>query len=529
MDLQKGIANMNIIETHNLTKKFGDFTANDHIDLQIKQGEIRAIIGENGAGKTTLMNMLYGILQPTEGEIRINGQPVNITSPKEAIELGVGMVHQHFKLSPSLTIYENVVLGVEVNKSLHVGKREITLPLIDRKEERRRVQELVDRLNYNLNIDDKVNNVSIGTKQRVEILKMLYRNVKVLILDEPTAVLIPQEIDEFMDKLQELKKLGTTIIIITHKLAEVKRCADTISVIRGGKIIDTVPNDDHATPERLSEMMVGRPVLLRVHKSGKPVGDRIVYSVKNLCAVDGSGKTLLKDISFDIYENEIVGIAGVEGNGQSELMFALTGLMKVKSGSVTLNGKNITNKWPDELRRSGLGIVPEDRYRQGLCLDAVVSDNLIAGYHMKKDYCSCSIMRRDCVEKNCEKLVDQFDIRLSGKDPKVSSLSGGNAQKVIIAREFSQEPDVMLVSQPTRGVDIGATEFIHNSFLKFHDRGKAVLIISSDLSECVGLSERVLVMHHGEIVGQFKSDEVSFQELGLYMSGAKTQKKEDAI
>ena len=451
-----------IIETKNLTKKFGNFTANDHIDLAVKEGEIRAIIGENGAGKSTLMNMLYGILQPTEGEILFRGKKVAIASPRDAIELGIGMVHQHFKLVECFS------------------------------------------------------------------LKMLYRDVDLLILDEPTAVLIPQEVDDLIRRLIDLKKAGKTIIIITHKLNEVKMCTDNITVIRAGHVIGTVPNDENTTDEDLAEMMVGRAVLLRVKKSGKPVGGKVAYQVNHLSAVNSEGKKILNDISFRIHENEVVGIAGVEGNGQTELMLALTGLLDVCHGStVELGGVNITGLWPDELRKHDIGVVPEDRYKQGLCLDVPVSANLIAGYHGLKPYCNKGVMNRRAITENRDRLVEEYDVRLSTKDPAVGSLSGGNAQKVIIAREFSRRPKVLLVSQPTRGVDIGAIEFIHNQILKMRDASTAVLIISSELSEVTGLSDRVLVMYHGEIVGSFRSDDVSFNELGLYMSGVKRMSSEE--
>lgn len=510
-----------IIETRKLTKKFGNFTANNEIDLSVQEGEIRAIIGENGAGKSTLMNMLYGILEPSSGEILYRGKAVQIKSPRDAISLGIGMVHQHFKLSPSLTIYENIVLGTERVREYKIGNKTVRGFLIDEKREKAEIQELVDRFNFNLDINAKVSDISVGAKQRVEILKMLYRDVETLILDEPTAVLIPQEVDDLIQRLIALKKAGKTIIIITHKLNEVKMCADNITVIRAGKVIGTVPNDDNTTDEKLAEMMVGRTVLLRVKKSDKPRGERIGYRVKGISAVDSEGKKLLNNISFNIHENEVVGIAGVEGNGQTELMQALTGTLELTEGSVEIGNTDVTGLWPDELRKHSLGIVPEDRYRQGLCLDMSVSNNLIAGYHDQRPYCVGGMMQKKKINENMDALVGTYDIRLGTKDPAVGSLSGGNAQKVIIAREFSRKPKVLLVSQPTRGVDIGAIEFIHNQVLKMRDEGTAVLVISSELTEVVGLSDRVLVMYHGEIVGSFRSDEVSFNELGLYMSGVK--------
>ena len=518
----------NIIETVGLTKKFGDFTANDGISLQIQEGEIRAIIGENGAGKSTLMNMLYGILQPTSGQILFRGKAVELKSPKDAIELGIGMVHQHFKLSPSLTVYENIVLGAETRCSHTVLGKKIGGVLVDSRKEKEEIQELIERFDFNLNIMDKIADLSVGAKQRVEILKMLYRDVDLLILDEPTAVLIPQEVDDLIERLIALKKSGKTIIIITHKLNEVKMCADNISVIRSGRLIDTVPNDSSTTNEKLAEMMVGRQVLLRVKKSGKPARNRVRFAVKGLETVDFEGKKVLKNISFDIHENEVVGIAGVEGNGQTELMLALSGLLEPDKGTVKLDGEDIMGLWPDQLRKKRIGIVPEDRYQQGLCLDEKVSNNIVAGYHDQQPFCSHGIMNYQKIRENSAELVKQYDVRLGdNKDPEVGCLSGGNAQKVIIAREFGRKPKVLLVSQPTRGVDIGAIEFIHNQILKMRDEGTAILVISSDLSEVAGLADRILVMYHGEITGCLRASDVNFNELGLYMSGVKRMTEEE--
>ncbi len=519
-----------IIETKNLTKKYGEFAANKDINLQIEEGEVRAIIGENGAGKTTLMNMLYGSLQPTSGEILFDGKTMKFNSPLDAIEQGMGMVHQHFKLAPSLTVYENIVLGLEMNREIKLGKKTLRVPVINNKKEREAVNELIRRYNFNLDPNARVRDLSIGAQQRVEILKMLYRQVKVLILDEPTAVLIPQEIEELISKIAELKIMGVTIIIITHKLNEVKQCADNISVMRRGRLVGTVKNDDNATMTSLAEMMVGRPVLLEVEKSTKEVNqDKVVFEVSHLTAHNSNGKRVVNDVSFQIHENEVLGVAGIEGNGQTELMYLLCGLMKHDNGSIKVNGKEVLGMWPDELREEGVGIVPEDRYRQGVCLPMPVSFNLISGYHGEPRFCKNGIMNYKEVHKNKEDLVAAYDIRLSdNNDPAVVSLSGGNAQKVIVAREFSHDPKVLLCSQPTRGIDVGATEFIHNQIIKFRDQGKAILMISSELTEVKGLTDRIIVMYEGEIVGEFKSDEVSFNELGLYMSGVKSMKQKEA-
>lgn len=517
---------MSILEVKSLTKKFGDFTANDHIDLSIERGEIRAIIGENGAGKTTLMNMLYGILQPTSGEIIINEEKKDFHSPRDAIKAGIGMVHQHFKLVPGFTVYENIVLGNEINKSIKIGSKSLHSPIIDTKKEKEEIAKLIEKFNFNLNVDDRIKDISVGARQRVEILKMIYRNIDVLILDEPTAVLIPQEVDELLAKLQELKKQGKTIIIITHKLAEVKLCADRISVMRRGKIVGTVENDAHTSQEDLAEMMVGRKVLFRLPKSETKKEGTLLYSVHDICAKDRSGREVIRNVSFDIHAGEVLGVVGVEGNGQSELMLLLSGLMKFESGHVFLKGKDVTGLWPDKLRELGLGIIPEDRYIQGLCKDLTVQYNLVAGYHGTAQFCKMGLMRNKNIQAFMDQKVTEFDIRLSSANPKVSSLSGGNAQKIILAREIGQNPSVLISSQATRGLDIGATEFVQKNILKLREEGKAVLYISSEMSEVISVSDRIIVLYRGEVVGEFDAHAVSQRELGLYMSGAKRMEKE---
>ena len=516
-----------IIETKDLTKKFGEFTANQAISLEVEKGEIRAIIGENGAGKSTLMNMLYGVFPPTSGQILFSGEPVEFHSPKDAIAKGIGMVHQHFKLVSSLTVYENIMLGAEINKQYSIGKYRFGGMLVDNRLEREKIRELIERFHFQLNPDDKIRDISVGARQRVEILKMLYRDTEVLILDEPTAVLIPQEVEELIQRLRGLKAMGKTIILITHKLNEVKMCADNISVIRAGRLIGTIKNDEEATKEKLSQMMVGRPVILNIEKGPRKVEKEVLLSVEGLCAADNTGREVIHGVSFDIHKHEVLGVAGVEGNGQSELMWLLSGCMKQTAGTIKVGKRDITGKWPDEVRESGVGIIPEDRYRQGLCLDNTVSDNLIAGYHGKSKFCGHGFMKKKVIADYRKQLVQEFDIRLSEEDCKVSALSGGNAQKIIIAREFSQDPDVLLACQPTRGVDVGATEFAHESILKLRNEGKGILLISSDLSEVMGLSDRIIVFYRGEIVGEFDAENVTPEELGLCMSGAKRHVRQD--
>ena len=506
-----------VIEMLHITKEFPGIKANDDITLQLRKGEVHALLGENGAGKSTLMSVLFGLYQPEQGKILKNGKEVAIRNPNDANALGIGMVHQHFKLVECFSVLDNIILGVEPNK----------MGFLQKAEARKKVMALSEKYGLRVDPDALISDISVGMQQRVEILKMLYRDNEILIFDEPTAVLTPQEIDELMEIMRGFKKEGKSILFITHKLNEVKMCADNITVIRAGRVIGTVPNDASTTDEDLAEMMVGRSVLLRVQKSGKPSGEKVRYEVRGISAADSEGKKLLNNVSFKIHENEVVGIAGVEGNGQTELMQVLTGTLETTNGAISICGEDVTGLWPDELRRHCLGIVPEDRYRQGLCLDGPVSTNLIAGYHDQAPYCRHGVMQKKKILENRDNLVKAYDIRLGSNDPAVGSLSGGNAQKVIIAREFSRKPKVLLVSQPTRGVDIGAIEFIHNQILKMRDEGTAVLVISSELSEVVGLSDWVLVMYHGEIVGRFRSDTVSFNELGLYMSGVKRMTPEE--
>lgn len=513
---------MNKIETFNLTKKFGNFTANDNISISIREGEITAIIGENGAGKTTLMNMLYGMIQPTSGEIRVNGRTVNFKSPLDAISNGIGMVHQHFKLVPSLTVFENIMLGIEVNKKISFGKGfKFNSFIIDKKKEREEVQKIIDLYKFELNPDDRVESVSIGAKQRIEILKMLYRNVDILIFDEPTAVLTPQEVDEILDSFRELKRQGKTIILITHKLREVMDVSDNVIVIKRGRVVGEKRTCDTSS-EELANMMVGRDVLININKDRNRRKEApVVYEVRNISTESQPGKKCLDRISFQIHEGEILGIAGVEGNGQSELVKVITGLMESTEGEIYINGRNISNKWPKEIRKSGVGIIPEDRYAQGLCIDMKISDNLIAGYHDRQEFSRHGIMKFNEIEKVSNSLIDKYDIRVADRNGNVSQLSGGNAQKVIIAREFESDPSLLIASQPTRGVDIGSIEFIHNKILELKNRNKAILLISSELSEIMNLSDRIAVMYKGKIIDIVDTDKTSATELGLLMAGIK--------
>lgn len=510
---------MEIIKTVNLTKMYGDFTANDNINISINAGEIKAIVGENGAGKTTLMNMLYGLLKPTDGEILIKGNNVSFDSPTDAMDCGIGMVHQHFKLVPSLSVYENVMLGTEIEKKHQIGKRSFSLKLIDRNQEIKEVTELINNYQFNISATSIIKNISVGARQKVEILKMLYRNVEILIFDEPTAVLTPQEILTFYETLRLLKKQGKTIILITHKLQEVMDVSDSVTVIKQGKVIGNMLTKDTSTKE-IARLMVGRDVLLKVDKEYKDYSKNdIVYQLDGVTTINNDGIKVVNNVSFNIRKGEIVGIAGVEGNGQSELLDILTGVLKSTSGKAYLNGKEITNFWPRRLRDSKIAFIPEDRYEKGLCKDMLIKENIIAGYHGDKEICNFGIISQKKMCERLDNLIDKYDIRVSDKDGMISSLSGGNAQKIIIAREFNSDPDVLIAAQPTRGVDIGAIEYIHNSILRLQKAEKSILLVSSELSEIMNLSDRILVMYKGEIIGEVDAKSATREEIGLLMAG----------
>lgn len=501
---------MSVIEVQEVTKRFGDFTAIDQITLDFAEGEIHAICGENGAGKSTFMNMLFGLLQPTEGQILLHGKPVDFHSPKEAIHSGIGMVHQHFKLVPSLTVFENVLLGEEMTQSLK----------IDRQREKESVQATIDNFGFDLDAGDKIEAISVGAQQRAEIIKMLHRNVDILILDEPTAVLTPQETDELLDKLIELKNLGKTIIIITHKLDEVKKCADRVTVIRRGKKIGTVYNQD-VTEKDISRMMVGRDVSLDFDKKPCTCGD-LVLQLNNVTATSKLGKKVLEGIDLEVKQGEIVGIAGIEGNGQAELMELFSGTRKLTDGEMIYKGKKINCCDPAALRKMGFGLVPEDRYRDALNATMSIWENMIAGRH--KDYCKLCFFDDKVIRQVTKELIEEYDIRnCDNIDALVSTLSGGNAQKIIMAREISCNPDIMIMSQPTRGVDIGSIEFIHQRIIQLRDEGKAVIVISSELTEIMNLSDRIYVMHKGKIVGERETSQTNKEDIGLLMAGINHQ------
>jgi simple sugar transport system ATP-binding protein len=506
---------MNIIETVDITKKYGDFTANNAINLAVQEGEIKAIVGENGAGKTTLMNMLYGLISPTSGKILLKGKEVSFSSPLDAINSGLGMVHQHFKLVPSLTICENILLGIEILKSGKLGKT----PFIDMKKQFERVQEVVDKFKFNLNVRDKVEDISVGQRQRVEIMKMLYRNVDILILDEPTAVLTPQEVDDLIDNLKELKAQGKTIIVITHKLGEVMELSDSVTIIKLGKVVGEVKTKD-TTEKELAQMMVGRDVVLSVNKQAENYSDKpVIFKLENVSTKNITGKDVLSNINLEVHEGEILGIAGVEGNGQSELLKVLTGIMTTTKGKISLKNMDITNWWPADIRKVGVGMIHEDRYAQGLCREMSINENIIAGYQNNTDVCRRGFLNFGAISKKRDRLIKDYDIRIADPEGEVSQMSGGNAQKLIIAREFDSNPQVLIACQPTRGVDVGSIEFIHNKIIELSKQGIGILLISSELSEVMSLSDRIAVMYKGNIIGIVNSKDTSTTELGLLMAG----------
>lgn len=501
-----------VVEMRNIVKQFGDFKANDNVNLKVRKGEVHALLGENGAGKSTLMNVLTGLLEPTEGEILINGEKVVIDSPDKSDELGIGMVHQHFMLIDKFTVAENIMLGNEEHK----------MGLIDSKTTAEAVKELSDK--YGLYVDpySTIRDISVGQQQRVEILKALYGGADILILDEPTAVLTPQEIDELMKVIQALADEGKAIIIITHKLAEIKAAADRCTVIRRGRGIGTV-DVKNTTQQELADMMVGREVSFSVDKTPAQPKE-VALSVKDLVVKDTRGLKAVDHLSFDVRQGEIIGIAGVDGNGQSELIQAITGLTKVESGSIKLNNKELANKKPRSITESGLAHIPEDRQRQGLVLEMSLEDNMALQTYYKEPLSKNGIINHDEITKYALRLVDEFDVRMQSEKNPVGSLSGGNQQKAIIAREVDRNPDLLIAAQPTRGLDVGAIEFIHQRLIEQRDNGKAVILMSFELDEIMDVSDRIAVMHDGVIIDIVDADKTDETELGLLMAGVSREK-----
>jgi len=497
---------------NHITKKFGDFKALDDVTLHIEKGEIHALLGENGAGKSTLMSVLFGLYQPEEGEIYINGKKEDINNPNIANDLGIGMVHQHFKLVHNFTVLENIVLGHE---TVNAGFLKMT-------EARKKVVELSENYKFNINPDAYISDITVGMQQKVEILKMLYCDNDILIFDEPTAVLTPQEIDELMEIMKQMAKEGKSIVFITHKLNEIKAVADRCSVLRKGKYIGTV-DVKSTSKEEMSEMMVGRKVNLNVDKKEQQAGDTVL-EVKNLTIKDQihSGKNAVSNVSFTARKGEIVTIAGIDGNGQSELVYGITGLLHVDSGQVIFNGKDITNESIRKRCLEGMAHIPEDRHKFGLVLDYTLAQNLVLQTYYDDRFQKNGFIKFEEISKYAKKLIEQYDVRSGqGEESIVRGMSGGNQQKAIIARELDRDPDVVIAVQPVRGLDVGAIEYIHKKLVEQRDKGKVVLLVSFELDEVMNLSDRILVMYEGEIVADIDPKTTTTQELGLYMAGTK--------
>ena len=499
------------IEMVNITKKFGDILANNNVCLQLKKGEIHALLGENGAGKSTLMSILFGMYQPDEGYIMKDGQIVEINSPNDATSLRIGMVHQHFKLVGIFSVLDNIILGAEPTKGIFV----------DRNKAREEITKLSEQYGLYVDLDAIVDDITVGMQQRVEILKMLYRDNEILIFDEPTAVLTPQEIDELMKIMKNLANEGKSILFITHKLNEIMAVADRCTILRKGAYIGTV-DVANTTKAELSEMMVGRKVSFSVTKKEAEVGDAIL-KVRNLTVASNSHKKdAVKNVSFDVRAGEVVCIAGIDGNGQTELVYAITGLSKTKGGSVYLKDLDITTSNIKKRNRLGMSHIPEDRHKHGLVLDYTLEDNLVLQKYWMPEFSKAGFLRKKNVRKYAERLIEEYDVRsASGTISICRQMSGGNQQKAIIARELDKNPELLIAVQPTRGLDVGAIEYIHSKIIQQRDAGQAVLLVSLELEEVMNLSDRILVIYEGEIVAEVKPETTTMQELGLYMSGAK--------
>ncbi len=500
-----------VIEMLNITKEFPGVKANDNITLQVEAGEIHALLGENGAGKSTLMSVLFGLYHPEEGQIKVRGKEMTIANPNVATNLGIGMVHQHFKLVHNFTVTENIVLGNE--PKLFGGRVNI-------KKAAKRVEELSNR--YNLHVDPyaKIEDISVGMQQRVEILKMLYRDAEILIFDEPTAVLTPQEINHLMDIMKQLAAEGKSIIVITHKLKEIKAIANRCTIIRKGKGIGTV--DVSQTSElELAELMVGRQVNFTIDKTA-PNPTTPMLEISNLTVKNNRGLLGLKNVDLTLRAGEILGIAGIEGNGQSELIEAITGLRKIESGMIKLDGKQIEKLSVRQRTESGIGHIPEDRHKHGLVLEASLEDNFILQTYYKEPFSAAGLLKHKDILEQSEMLIDRFDVRSSQRSTTITrGMSGGNQQKAIIAREVIRQPKLLIAAQPTRGLDVGAIEYIHHELIAHRDAGYAVLLISLELDEVLNVSDRIAVLFEGEVVGTLNAADTNEQEIGMYMSGSK--------
>ncbi len=506
-----------IIEMLNIRKEFPGIVANDNITLQLRRGEIHALLGENGAGKSTLMSVLFGLYQPEEGEIRKNGEKVEIKDPNDATALNIGMVHQHFKLVEVFSVLDNIILGAEDTK----------LGFLQRKKAREKVQALSEKYKLHVDLDAKVENISVGMQQRTEILKMLYRDNEILIFDEPTAVLTPQEIDELMEIMRGFAKEGKSILFITHKLNEIMAVADRCTVLRKGKYIGTVDIKD-TNKQELSNMMVGRPVQLQVVKDEAKPTDAVL-SVRNLTVPSKtSKKDAVKNVSFDVRAGEILCIAGIDGNGQSELVYGITGLEKATSGEIKLLGKDISKLSIGKRSEAGLSHIPEDRHKHGLVLDETLENNIVLQSFREDRFQRLGFINKQAVREYAEEIIEAYDVRSGqGAVTTARSMSGGNQQKAIIGRELDRSTPLLIAVQPTRGLDVGAIEHVHSQLVAQRDAGQAVLLVSLELDEVMNLSDRILVIYEGEIVGELDPKSTTVQELGLYMAGAKRSEKGD--
>jgi ABC-type uncharacterized transport system ATPase subunit len=500
-----------ILEAKGITKQFPGVLANDHVDFDLRQGEIHALLGENGAGKTTLMNILYGLYKPESGQISVNGQPITIHSPKDSIHAGIGMVHQHFMLIPVFNVAENIMLGDETTR----------YGLLDEKAVAKHVRELSKQYSLEVDPDAIVGTLPVGLQQRVEIIKTLYRDATILILDEPTAVLTPQEADDLFVIMRELTKRGVSIIFITHKLKEVLAISDRITVMRGGRVVGTT-RPEETNEQKLAAMMVGREVILTVEKeAAKPTDE--VLKVEGLRVRDARGLESVRGVSFDVRAGEILGIAGVQGNGQTELVEALTGMRSTLGGRMTFSGKDMTGKSPRPITETGMAHIPEDRQRHGLVLPFTVADNLVLNTYYQKPFGIYGVMQPKAIDANARKLIEDFDVRTPSPFVPVKKLSGGNQQKVIVARELSHNVKLLVANQPTRGLDVGSIEYIHKELIIMRDRGVAVLLVSAELDEIMALSDRIAVMYRGQIVATVDAAKVTREQLGLWMAGAQPE------
>ncbi|OZV23763.1 ABC transporter ATP-binding protein [Streptococcus sobrinus] len=503
-----------VIEMRNITKKFGDFVANEHINLDVRSGEIHALLGENGAGKSTLMNMLSGLLEPTEGEIFLKGQVVKLDSPSKSANLGIGMVHQHFMLVDAFTVTENIILGSEVTKGA----------MLDLKKASQTIKDLSEKYGLAVDPEAKVADISVGAQQRVEILKTLYRGADILIFDEPTAVLTPAEIADLLEIMRNLVKEGKSIILITHKLDEIRAVADRVTVIRRGKSIETVSVEGTSSKE-LAEMMVGRAVSFKTDKKASQPKDTVL-AIKDLVINENRGVPAVKGLSLDVKGGEIVGIAGIDGNGQTELIQAITGLRKAKSGSIKIKGQEVTDASPRHITEMSVGHIPEDRHRDGMVLEMTLAENMALQTYYQEPFSHHGILDYNYINKNARRLMEEFDVRAASELVSAGSLSGGNQQKAVIAREIDRDPDLLVVSQPTRGLDVGAIEYIRRRLVAERDKGKAVIVVSFELDEILDLSDRIAVIHDGKIQGILDPSQTNKQELGILMAGGQLEKEE---